>query len=794
MHRVATTVWAAVLLVASPTAAQTTQTSSAPAEPLVLAAEMLRHGAEDLIYTPAAPSRAERIVTLVKMADRLAPGEPRTNRLFAFIYRSLGNLAGEAQAVGVQLAAHPRDYNLWLQWLSLRISQMETLEERVGFLEQVLSRSDVPDTVKAYLQTQKARALQAQQDTVGATSAIEQAIRLDPNLYLALQTWHEIRSARGEIPASRRAASGLAMLYGKPFDVRPAYELGVWVNQQGLHEQAVEILEHVYQTAQAQRELRPAAEVHALTAEYFNALLDAKHYVRAVEVIRPAVELLPQSGRMQQMLLEALRGAGRGQEAQDLVDQMNAMYQGRKIAKTESLSFAVELAWFYLIGLGRPDMALSVLEPYKTSPLSREQALQRFLGAAELAAEDPDVVQMGVQRLSNLAAQDAYSAAFLAQYYFRNGQAAAGRRVLDGASELPRSGEGLRLLRKVGEENGVALPPTLPGATDVSEIVGKMNEAYLEMGHAPEKYLEVLLEPVAPEVPLADAVEIRATIRNIGPVPIPLVQPERAFFNPQMTLTAEVFERSGASRRFDELPVVRWRAPRYLPAGDSLTTTVRLDVAALGEYLFDHPLESLTLRIQGTLSPRQADEQIVSALPTLQVRPTEVTRLGLLNSFDGQGGSDRPAAYRTATTHLYKDSQVGPLARRMRAARQTVALLGLTRQVERSRAVLPADLVSLVDKGALLERVGQLLRDPSPAVRAQTVDALGSVKLDESILKRLGPVVEDPSPLVRLLMAELIGASRTAGRETLVDYYAGDEDELVQAMARALQGKSGIGR
>jgi HEAT repeat protein len=130
----------------------------------------------------------------------------------------------------------------------------------------------------------------------------------------------------------------------------------------------------------------------------------------------------------------------------------------------------------------------------------------------------------------------------------------------------------------------------------------------------------------------------------------------------------------------------------------------------------------------------------------------------------------------------------------MRAARQTVALLGLTRQVERSRAVLPEDLVSVVDKGALLKRVGQILRDASPAVRAQALDALGSVKLDESILKLLGPVVEDSSPLVRLRMAELIGASRTAGQETLVDYFAGDEDELVQAMARALQGKSGIGR
>ena len=111
----------------------------------------------------------------------------------------------------------------------------------------------------------------------------------------------------------------------------------------------------------------------------------------------------------------------------------------------------------------------------------------------------------------------------------------------------------------------------------------------------------------------------------------------------------------------------------------------------------------------------------------------------------------------------------------------------MLRQAELGKKKLPRGFDLVYKRNDMLILCRTALGDRSPVVRSEMLTALGRVKLDEPLLELLIPAFKDPSWLVRLRVVELIGASGTKGRKSIIDYFASDDQEYVKNMARALK-------
>jgi hypothetical protein len=214
---------------------------------------------------------------------------------------------------------------------------------------------------------------------------------------------------------------------------------------------------------------------------------------------------------------------------------------------------------------------------------------------------------------------------------------------------------------------------------------------------------------------------------------------------------------------------------------------VRIDVGRLAAFLARHPLEEFVLNVEGIVDPLQKGETFRSSLPSVRPTPVVITRASLLGQFDRSKMDEWPGAYQRALGSITEGIGRGTLRRRMLAARQLASLLALVREVEESKASMPKPLADIVKKPVLLSMLQAVLADEAGVVRAEMLAALGHVRLDESIIPLLAGAIEDRSSLVRFRLVELLGASGTAGQETIVDYLAQDGDKMVRLMALAFR-------
>ena len=143
--------------------------------------------------------------------------------------------------------------------------------------------------------------------------------------------------------------------------------------------------------------------------------------------------------------------------------------------------------------------------------------------------------------------------------------------------------------------------------------------------------------------------------------------------------------------------------------------------------------------------------------------------------------------YQRSLGLIVRDMKHGNVDQRMRAARQIGSLLAMVRQIEQGKAKPPKNLEKKVTKPVLLTMLREILKDTNEVVRAEMLNALLNVSLDESILQLLGNPISDSSALVRFRAVELLAALKSSGSETIIDHLTKDKDELVQLMAQAFK-------
>ncbi|MBS3734187.1 MAG: hypothetical protein KGY99_04600 [Phycisphaerae bacterium] len=773
MNRIAC---AALLLTAATATGQTTQPGRAtPAG--AAAAEMLHRHAQDLLLTGEAPARSARRRATLEMARRLAPNDPSVARDLAGLYLTLARRDDQVAVLETYLAAHPSDYAVGLDWLRARRGMLHTAEQRIAFFQDVASREGLGPALRAEALAQIAGIRARQGRWTSASEAATAALQLDAHNGEAIDMHLQANADERGPTAAQRVEGMLAKLAGRPVNVDGAMTLANLLHALQRPDEAARFYRHAHQVLQRIGSPRTDA-INGLC----DALLDAGKPGAVVELLSEDVSQFGNPRPLQLKLIEAYRRQGNVGKAEEVLAALAEVYRKQEPTAALSPATAMEVAWFYLVHHERPKLALAFAQHayerrFERGAPERRGGPTALLGAAQIAAGQAD---KGVQRLEPLLDEDPFAGVFLAEHRFAAGDTDGGRQAVREALALTHGGWAYRRLRDLAQEHDVTVP-TPPDSAAAARAVATFDFRRLAPATRPGDFMAIALKPIRAEVPCGEPVRIEAVLSNTGDVPITLGAD--ALLAPRMALRVTAGE---VTVDFTDPPDVVWAAPRRLPPGKEIRTTVTLDAGPVGRQLRRAPLRDMTITVTALPGPVVRSGELHSSVPGLAVEPLRLKRVSLLQRVNESKRSDPPEAYREVLGWIVYDLKREPLAARMRAARQVASLLGLARQMELGQTGPPEALRDAVDKAVLLRMCREVLNDRSPAVRAQLLVALGDVRLDASILKRIAPAASDDTPLVRLCMAELIGASRTRGRQTLIDYLAQDRDPLVAQMASAL--------
>ena len=738
----------------------------------VLAAESLRHSAVSVAYSPRALARAARLVALTQYAHSLTPEEPLTNRLLIDIYETQNRVAQAATAADAYLISRPNDHAVGQNWLRLNLSTRQNADARIDFLKSVMARKDLPGAIKSRAAAAWAGILARQGQENQARATYARALQFDAHNPAALNGQFSLIK---QPKTSDRTALMLALLECNPRDLDIAAKLAVQLDSLGLYGESLALFEY----CTAISKLFGDAPSHEFIVEHFNAMLDAGKAREAIEEYQQAAKRYSMSVDLQVLMIEAYRTVGDLAKADAIIQKMLEAYKRREAAAKTSPAAASEFAWFYLVTLNQPAQAMKFArQAEKGDP--NNAFVQRILGIAELKN---DQAAAGVSRLSKLAKDDIYAAAYLAEHYFAVKDTAAAKRTLLAGAGISRSGPAWRQLAKLAAENKITVPPP-PGSEKLKKDFDAFGKTYLAMGRSPEKFLSVTLRPTAEQFAPGEPIEVEAVLTNTSKVPIPLG--EWGLFQP--TLSLKVTTPGGKETTFTDLPLLVWAAPRTLAGGQSIKRRIRLDVGAMAAYFMHRPLEELTLTVTGMIDPLQKGEKLFSSLPSVKPKAATIRRVELVKAF-GPAPADPAKACQRAMGVIVYYIKRGKLAERMRTARQIASLLSAARDAELGKAKLPEAFARQAKKPVLLALLKAALEDPAPCVRAEVISALEHTRLDSNILWLVRKAADDPSPLVRFRLAEMLGTSDIRGRRDILESLAKDKDERVRKMAAVLQKK-----
>lgn len=730
---------------------------------LVYSARSLGH-----LRDPSAVAQTGRIRVLLQYAERLWPDSVQTNRQLMDLYEGLGDPSRAARAARQYLLARPNDYAVGLRWIRLSQAGLDRAEQRIELLQAVAADERFAKEIRAAAAAELSGVYLAQSDKGKAQQACRQALGLDPYHVGALEAMAGFGGQAGAVELLRNA---LTLLRANPRSMQSAWTVARLLQQGGLYSESLDYYGHAYGISRARRPARKVME--PFLTDYFNAMLDAGLTAEACEQFEPLVKRYGWSLALRALMVEACRALKKDDAAKEHTDAMEEIYKPLSApGARRSGEQAAELAWFYLAFKSQPKVALQWAQEAAGSA-GNDPFVQRVLGAAELAAGK---AEDGLARLMPLAAKDPHAALRLARYYLSTKEDDKARQILKKYDGKLRGGMGWRELAALAADNKMPLPP----APDVEALRGVLKQEpahVLEMGLAPERFVTVNLTALRGELAVGEPVEITVELENTSTQPVPLGR--WGLFDPVVFLSVSVNGQGKAE--LPNLVSVPLPAPKYLAPGEKVSQTARVDVGAAEQLLADRPLADLKLTVTAMVDPLQAGQEMFSSVPDLKVAPVTIRRKPL---FDAAGGQ---LAARYALGYIVRDLRQGDPPTRLRAARQTAALLAHVRRVEmgNAQAVFP----EVLTKPVLLSMTRAFLQADSPLVRAEMLAALHQVPLDRRIISLMGGRVEDDSPLVRLRLIELLAGQRTPGHEGLLDLYAKDSDELVREMALVLRKK-----
>jgi hypothetical protein len=347
------------------------------------------------------------------------------------------------------------------------------------------------------------------------------------------------------------------MLRGNPLAINVAWEMGQLCREQGLFPTAMVMYEYARSVAESTGQI-PSVKFQR---DYLNALLDAGLDERAVAEFADQVKHDPPDVAIASLLVEAYIRLGNTEAAKDLVTRMLPVYRAEEASSAVKSSSLGELAWFHYHFRGRQQVAMQ----WARMGMSRagdDPLLRRVWGMLFLGSVKPEEATEARQILEELSGTDPYALAALIDDAYTRSDTAAAEKLLAKAADLSRKGPAWRYLAAVAVKWKAQLPGLTQQARDIEKMVNDLLAGgSLEPGRHPEKFLRITVEPVQAEFSVGDPLAVRATLTNIGEMPVPLG--EWGLLSPKMMLVVKAEAEEGRAQA-DNRSAVIWPAPRYL--------------------------------------------------------------------------------------------------------------------------------------------------------------------------------------------------------------------------------------
>jgi tetratricopeptide (TPR) repeat protein len=762
--------------------------------PNVAVAEHLAEQSRDILRMEVvAPASWRASQALLEAATRLAPGEPRLARLLVEASLHTGDVETAADALADYRQLNPADEQAQVRQIDLYLSQMQTADEQVAYLRDVVAAEGVPQAVRARAAVRAARLLFGRFERTEAGEMLDRALKLNPLDLDALRLRFE--RVEADAPPAERVGALLAMVRANPAQPDVVARVGRELADAGLARDALDWYGRALQVYR-QMGVAPGSE---FAIDYASTLLlndDAKS----------ADGLAGLAGLMFPDLSEAwfvrllAAGAGNGDPAtveklrqETAVALSNRLATIRKAAgdagattrpvtSPEPVAWpdpaadlellatanrqdlvdaygdaAADVAWFLTYYADQPDAAGPWVAALKTLYGEESPLAARIEGWAFLKSNRPDEARV---KLSAVADRDPLAAMGLVRLSEDPEHAAAEARRLLTAHPSGFVGatlaEGLRA-------TGARRDP-VPHEAEVAAAVAEFPREWLRVLDDPSQFYTLRAEPVRIAHAYAEPMLLNVQVTNTGQQPITMG--DGGVIRPDLWVDALL--RGVAQGAIPASAFDRLGGPLVLEPGQTTGQVVRADGGQLAELLSRNPSAAAHLQFQVMTNP----------------------------SSDGQGSAaPGPAGYAVRTTNILERSGAAlgspAVERRMNETlntgqpEQKVRVLDLLGAFVRLLSQEGAEANAREMAGAYREVIRLTVGDADPNVGAWAAYQLAMVSPADDRAAAVAKLAGNDYWGARAVAVVLSRAAGGAGADAVGKLAESDPDPVVRDLAAA---------
>lgn len=791
----AVTIAFANVLSAEPTApvAATPRTADTSAEP-ALAERLAKVAQNFLARKDVQAANFRQAAAFLQAAVKLSPNEPRLYRLLIEAQLQLRDTAGAIQSLEAYTALERGDQVARLQLIDLYVAQMDTVEKRIAYLDDLLQNTTLFPEFRSAVAMRAAQVYLERDQKQQAMAMLDQALSLNPLNPEACQM-NLARQQEAGTPATRAAAS-LAVLRANPAEVNAMNQLANELAAAGLHDDAQRWFNRAFDL---QPKIgRPVDRVAFLDAAISSLVLGQAKTAEGRALSLVGFDPSDFDAHLVRLLAikrlnagEAAVASAVGNATDSLVNRINALHEaldGKPSATTQPTGELVQrlpdpladaqalkakgdaqladayanamsdLAWVTMYFAGKPADAepligaMRILLPENSVVVSRLEGWQLLLsGKTDEAAA----------KFGTIADRDPISAAGLIRIKSGTDASAAFAEAQTLVDAHPSGLLGAILIEATGVQ-GVRPRPNEETANAVSAELAKFPMKWLDILETPAEFYSITAS--AGKVPFAfgEPILVKVQLRNGGNFPIALgpngaVKPD---------LWVDCTMKVGQAQQMPGVAFERLNQRLLLSPGQFVEQTIRIDQGQLWNVMQSNPGISFPLYFsiltnpvpgQGGAAPGPGGFRF--NLRTIERQPVNM-----------QIPQQREAVLR--------DLSIGDAAAKIRAQE---VLAQVVQQVSRPEAgdqgaAMAADLKQAIEQG---------MADSNSGVRAWATYVTTLLSSPEQRSERAKQMATKGGWTERVLILTIMDGVSPEAQQVIFDKLANDEDPIIRSAAES---------
>jgi tetratricopeptide (TPR) repeat protein len=595
-------------------------------------AERFAGEADELLAAGADPLAIRIRLALLDLARTLNPDEIRFQRAAATTAIAIGDRDTAIDALQAVRRLMPGDQLAQIRLVDLLSDRMETVDQRIRYLEQVAGTASVAAPVRSHAATLLYDLRVERGEESAAEATLKRAIELNPINTSALR----IRHLRA-VNASDRAAAIKALealLRANPADARGLAEVARLASGAARHETAAQFIEYAMAASAVE-----GTDVGLSAIDYFASLaLAGQNQTVATQlaaalgagapdpqalwlldlVMRrlntPADQLQPVTDRTRQMLvarIAMLSRRVRGLEAPQSLDEltmpdvdadMRVMSEGGLDLRAEYGSTLSELAMFDLYrDVDPPASMLAAIKAIRGSDALGVTMLEGWQSLRVGLVDDARL------KLSAAAQSLPLAQALLISMDARASVPDAQARAQQLVDTYPAGVESL-LIEHLLAPARVKREP-LPASAEVDSLVERISRSVALVTTDPRRIWQLRVRPQATSFAFGEPMlaDLTLTNRSGGPIGIG----PGSMIKPLVLLDANV---RGMGPVLAGYTAVELWGPVVLGPGESWSQAFRVDAGRLRAAMQQSPLPSLALSITATANPVISGNSVLAGI------------------------------------------------------------------------------------------------------------------------------------------------------------------------------------